>query len=215
MKIGIVPTKYGYSAVALPPYDGDWSLASPVELSDDMQTQLRGQILHELSKYCQMLAPWIGQVLVAIPWALWGAVILYMRLSTYMEYNPSTVLLYGWIMFLFFGDGLWALGRALYQFAHLKQVTKITNWSAKGQWRPNVDLIPERMDAGDMSEREYIDFMATRHPQLIPYYKEIMRREPPLVFTWWPRGLLGFIRMLFIGPRIPKPTLIFELGDLK
>jgi hypothetical protein len=72
MRVGVVPTKAGYSAVCLPPYGNDWHITTPIMLSTDQLAQLRGQILHRLAEYCQLISQWRATLWVAIPWAAWG-----------------------------------------------------------------------------------------------------------------------------------------------
>jgi len=50
------------------------------------------------------------------------------------------------------------------------------------------------------------------YPKTEPYYKEMLRKEPPQVHRMFPLGLSGWIKRLFLGPKIPLPSLCFELG---
>jgi hypothetical protein len=217
MKVGVVPTKYGYTAVALPPYTGDWELYTPFDLPEEVLIQLRGQILHKLAIHSHRLVPWTGQAKVALPWAIMGGLALYLRMSNYMSLGGiKTIALYGWIMFLFFGDGIWALMRFIYQLENLFLKWQIKNRVARGEW---VAKGCEWAGVADWdyqkSEREFIDEFISIAPETKPYYNEILRIEPPLVFSVVPLGILGYIKYLTRGPRLPRPALIFELGRLE
>lgn len=216
MKVGIVPTKYGYSAVALPPYTGRWDLETPVLLTEGQLVKLRGQILHKLAIYCHSLTPWTGLLFTAFLWMVFGGIALYMRLSNYMNIGGiKMIALYGWIMFLFFGDGLWAFGRTVHQIRNLWHARKIRNTLAKGEWYANPVTWGGRIDASEVSERDYIEHTKFGVPATEPYYKEMMRTEPPLAFSWIPLGLLGIVRFLLLGPRIPRPAVVVEMGRLE
>ena len=217
MKVGIVPTKYGYSAVALPPYRGDWELRSPVKLTDEQKIILRGQILHQLAIYAHQMTPWTGLLLTAFLWMIFGGIALYLRLSNYVDIGGwKMIALYGWIMFLFFGDGLWAFSRTVHQARNLFHAWFIRNKLAKGKWVEkdcpwDIRLTWSRVE---MTERECIDWYVDREVTFRAYYKEMLRTEPPLAFSAWPLGLLGTIRYLFQGIRFYRPAIVVEMGRL-
>jgi len=215
MRIGIVPTLYGYSAVVLPPYKGNWELLSPTNLSSELKIQLRGQILAALAAFSHNMTPWTNMLKVAIPWAIWGGAALYMRLVRYMEMDLKFVILYGWIMFLFFGDGLFALGRFLYQIPNLLRARSIRKHIASGKWTTVESEMPQRpmLLLDDMTEKEYIEMVMNLYPQTEPFYEEMLTKEPPLAFRYWPLGLRELVVYLFVGPRIPPPHVVIELGD--
>ena len=214
MKVGIVPVLWGYSAVVLPPHSGDWELSTPTPLAPDLLIQLRGQILAALSQFSFMMAPWTNILQVNIFWALWGGLALYLRLSRYSEMGWTFVILYGWIMFLFFGDGLFALGRYLNQLRNLKRAKDIRNIETF-EWVENVCMPKRLKPLENETEKAYIERMASLYPELQPYYDEMLIKEPPLAFRFWPLGLGALIVYLFAGPRIPRPHVIVELGDLR
>jgi len=214
MKIGIVPTLYGYSAVVLPPYKGNWELLSPVNLSSELKIQLRGQILAALAAFSHTMTPWTNMLRVALPWAIWGGTALYMRLVRYMEMDLKFVILYGWIMFLFFGDGLFALGRFFYQLPNLLRARSIRKHVASGEWSVGEGRMPTRpISRENDTEREYMDRVAKVYPQTRPYYEEMLTKEQPLAFRYWPLGLRELVVYLFVGPRIPPPHVVIELGE--
>ncbi|MCK4816789.1 hypothetical protein KA005_13545 [bacterium] len=214
MRIGIVPTLYGYSAVVLPPYKGNWELLSPVNLSSELKIQLRGQILAALAAFSHSMTPWTNMLKVALPWAIWGGTALYMRLVRYMEMDLKFVILYGWIMFLFFGDGLFALGRFIYQSPNLYRAWNIRRNIASENWAIVENEIPKRpTPLENETEREYIDRVADKYPETQPFYKEMVTKEQPLAFRYWPLGLRELVVYLFVGPRIPPPHVVLELGE--
>ena len=216
MKVGIVPTMYGYSAVVLPPYKGDWELLSPVHLTREMKIQLRGQILAALSSFSFSMLPWTNMLVVSLFWALWGGTSLYLRLSRYAEIDIKMVILYGWIMFLFFGDGLFALGRFISQIPNLRRAKNIRDKATQGAWLVSDVAMPERLASlQNETEKEYIARTSSFFPNTQAFYDEMLVKEPPLAFRMWPLGLLAIIRFLFIGIRIPRPHIIVELGTLE
>jgi hypothetical protein len=214
MKIGIVPTLYGYSAVAVPHKKG-WELHTAVRLNPDLKIQLRGQVLAALAEFAHMLVPWTDTFLVSLFWALWGGVALYLRLARYGEHDPKFIILYGWIMFLFFGDGLFALGRYLYQIPNLRRANKIRKTAGTAIWHECSSSMPTRQPPLEgEDEVDYIERMAEMYPEARPFYDEMLTVEDPIVFRFWPLGLLGVIRYLFAGPKIPRPHVVIELGDV-
>ena len=216
MKVGIVPTLYGYSAVVLPPYKGGWELLSPLSLANELKIQLRGQILAALSSFSFSMLPWTNILVVSLFWALWGGTSLYLRLSRYAEIDIKMVILYGWIMFLFFGDGLFALGRYINQIPNLRRAKNIRDKSARGAWLISDVAMPKRFaPLKGETEKEYIARASDLFPNTRPFYEEMLVKEPPLAFRMWPLGLLAIIRFLFIGIRIPRPHVIVELGTLE
>ena len=216
MRIGVVPTLYGYSAVVLPPYKGGWELLSPLSLAPDLKVQLRGQILAALSSFSFSMLPWTKMLGVSLFWALWGGTALFLRLSRYAAIDLKMVVLYGWIMFLFFGDGLFALGRFITQIPNLRRAKDIQDKVAKESWLISEIKMPERPQAlENETELAYINRVSELHPITQPFYEEMLIKEPPMAFRMWPLGLLAIIRFLFIGIRIPRPHIIVELGDFK
>lgn len=216
MKIGVVPTKYGYSAVALPPYDGDWRVSSSVKIPHDLFIQLRGQILNRLAEYCHDLSGWTGQLPVAIPWAIMG--ILAIALCSLWKLGFKYIGLYMWVRFFFFFDGVWLLTKYITHWRGLRDAKQIREKIVRGQWVfVNTDMPKQFIDHADLTitEREYISEMMHRYPQTMPYYKEMLRVEEPWLFSAAPLGATGLIRFLLCGVRVPRPTLVFELGELK
>ena len=59
-----------------------------------------------------------------------------------------------------------------------------------------------------------MDRITTTYPQVKPFYDEMLTIEQPLAFRMWPLGLLELVRYLFIGPRIPPPHIVIELGNI-
>ena len=217
MKVGIVPTKYGYSAVALPPYRGDWELRSPVKLTDEQRIILRGQILHQLAIYAHQLTPWTGLLFTAFLWMIFGGIALYLRLSNYVDIGGwKMIALYGWIMFLFFGDGLWAFSRTVHQLRNLFHAWFIRNQVARGRWKEeNADWGPAMKLDPDTPERVFVEKHMDFYKPAKPYYQEMLRTELPLAFSIWPLGLLGMVRYLFQGIRFYRPAVVVEMGRLE
>ena len=216
MKVGIIPTKYGYNAVALPPYNGKWEIYTPIPIDAELELIFKSEILRKLATYVHMLSQWRGQTFVVLPWALWGGIALYMRLSNYASVGGwKTIALYGWIMFLFFGDGVWALGRWINQLPNLFRAWQVGRMKKIEITYHNKDWkIWYGVQQAKMSEHEFIKAMKQLYPEFIPYYDEMLRKEPPLAFSLWPLGLLGYVRYLTMGPRIPLPSLVVELGKI-
>lgn len=213
MNIGIVPTKYGYNAVAVGKYNGRWNVYTPIHIDAELEIIFKQEILRKLAIWTHLLSQWRGQGKIALIWATWGGLALYLRLSNYASMGGwKTIALYGWIMFLFFGDGVWALGRFLYQLPNLFRAWQV------GRIK-DIEIqygtlhVPNGL-AGNLSEMEYIQEMMKLAPSLKPYYDEMLRKEPPLAFSLWPLGLLGYVRYLTQGPRIPRPALVVELGKI-
>jgi len=218
MRIAVLPTKYGYSAVALPPYGGDWELFSPMKLPHDLMIQLRGQILYRLAQYCSDLSVWTGQLPLAILWAGWG--IWALAISSLWSYGTRYWILYGWIRFLFFGGGIWLLGKTLAHMRGLLRTRRIRETIVQGQWVITVDGAIQKEEVDNTmtevcTEREYIQYVLANFPQLKPYYDEMLRVEEPWLFSAAPMGVGGLIKYLLTGVRVPMPALIFDLGELK
>jgi hypothetical protein len=214
MKIGIVPTKYGYNAVAIGKYDSNWGIYTPVPIDSELELIMKSEILRKLAIWTYMLSGWRGQWKLVIPWALWGGLALYLRMSNYASMGGWKVIaLYGWIMFLFFGDGVFALGRWINQIPNLFRAWQI------GRIK-DIEIEYHELDCAniwgppksDLSEIEFIKEAGNLWPETRPYYAEMLRKEPPLAFSLWPLGLLGYVRYLTVGPRIPRPALVVELG---
>lgn len=217
MRVVVIPTKFGYSAVALPPLDGKWIIASPRTLPPDLLVQLRAQISHKLAQYCWELSPWTNIWSIALLWAAWGGLAL--GLSSLWNYGLRTALLYGWIRLLFFGNGVWLLSQTVSHWRGLKRARLIRNHLLDGDWELDAGLyIPKDTDemlAGTSpTERQFIEFMITQFPHLALWYEQLLKVEKPLVFRYWPLGFTGFLRQMLIGPIIPVPPLCFEMGLL-
>jgi hypothetical protein len=155
--------------------------------------------------------PWTSKIPVMIPWGIWGTAALALRLGRYFEYGLETVVLYGWIMFFFFGDGLFALIQTLTHLPAILRSRKIQKNAAKGKWvwsflTSYADSLP------DSSEREFIAHAMKQEPGLSEFYEEMLRKEPPFIHRLLPLGFTGWIKRLFLGPVIPMPSLVFELG---
>lgn len=225
MKIGVIPTKYGYSAIALPPYDGNWELSTPVKLPYDVLVQLRGQILHKLALYCQSLSVWQVWKIV-LPWAAWGGLAMYFRWARLLDSGIKFLLLYGWVMLFFFADGIRLLAQLLCHTRGLIDAYRIREGAATGQWVSTREgfrgdnLMPSIEDTAyhvnpEASERGFIQTCQALYPVAKPYYDEMLREEPPFLFSAYPLGFFGYLHRMFVGPRYPRPGLIFELGDLQ
>lgn len=221
MKIGCVPTKYGYSAVALPGnYNGDWELDTPLQLPIDMLVQLRGQILHKLALYCHSIKPYACLKMV-IFWGAWSALAFGLGIFRLWTIAPKYLVLYGWIRIFFFGDGLFMLARSLCHLKALVDVRRIREGAALGEWISTDVEMPLRTEGAanyqdrPRSEENYIKTMSAFYPVTAPYYDEMLREEPPWVFSAWPLGVIGWLRRMFVGPRTPRPVLVFELGELQ
>lgn len=212
MRVGIVPTKHGYNAVVLPPFDSDWRLESPVVIPRDARTQLRGQILHALANYKQTVQ--LPPLPIILAWAAWGTAALYLRLAYYWENAPRFVFLYGWIMFFFFGDGLFMLTRWLFNLRHTRHTRKIGKIKVDTPWQHEARDWHDIRGTAQLGERAFIDTMIARYPDAAPFYREMLREEPALFLSMIPLGLVGMIKWLFLGPKFYRPALVFDLGKL-
>lgn len=213
MKIGIVPTKHGYNAVVLPPYKGDWELYAPENFfSPGLFAQLRSQILQKLAEYAHEHRHWQKRLFVSLPWAAWS--IASLALTSLWTMGLKYSVLYGWIRFFFFGDGIWALTQTLYQLPGLLRSKQIKDHAAKGKWKV-VGKMPTRKILDSLSEREYIQRMSEIYPETKEFYAEMLRVDPPFVQAVFPLGISGLVKRLFLGPTIPKPSVIIDLGRME
>lgn len=214
MRVAVLPVKFGYTAVALPPFDGTWKIAAPKLLPKDLLIQLRGQIAHRLAGYCWELAPWTGISLIAFLWALWGGLAL--GLSSLWDYGFRTAVLYGWVRVFFFGSGIMLLCRCIYHWRGLRLARLIRNHLLDGEWELDNDLrIPTASTQPiTLSEKEFVEYMMSGWPHLAPWYEQLLKIEKPLVFRYRPLGAAGYLQRLFLGPHIPVPPLVFEVGSL-
>lgn len=220
MKVGIVPTKYGYSAVALGPFDdGKWELETPKHISDEHLLQLRSQIAQRIAEWCQQLSPWRYTLPVAIPWAAWGAVVLAMYYTTIYNIAPKYVLLYGWIRLFFFGDGIRVLTQTLYHLPGVLRARRVAKRLLTGNWDlPHnlTVLLPLRSPpVADETEEEYLRWLRGNYSHTAPYYDAMLEKRPPAIFDWWPLGAVGWLKRFFLGPKFRFPPMIFELGVLE
>ena len=218
MRVAVLPTRFGYTAVGLGPFDGTWQIGSAQPMPEDLLAQLRGQITHKLAQYCWELSPWTGIWAIALAWAAWGA--LSLGLSSLWDYGARTALLYGWIRLLFFGNGIWLLCQTIYHWRGLKRARLVRNHLLDGDWELDDDqYIPPDWQTHNLSaptgEREYIEWMMKQWPHLSPWYEQLLRVEKPLLFRYYPLGFTGFLRQMLLGPTIPAPPLIFEMGQLE
>lgn len=218
MRIGVVPSKYGYVAVCLAPFDdGKWELESPVPISSEHLLQLRSQIAQRLAEWCQQLSPWHFTLPVAIPWAAWGLVVLAMYYTSLMSIAPKYIILYGWIRLFFFGDGLQVLTTTLYHLPGVLKTQKIARRLLTGNWELSGELIlPYRTEAmpGE-SETIYILRQKLNYPDAAPFYEAMLEERPPAIFDWYPLGMAGWLRNFFLGPRYRLPPMVFEMGTLE
>jgi hypothetical protein len=219
MRVAILPTKFGYSAVALGPFDGTWQIGSAEPMPEDLLIQLRAQISHRLARYCWELSPWTGIWMIALLWAAWGG--LSLGLSSLWDYGVRTALLYGWIRLLFFGNGMWLLCQAVSHWRGLRRARLIRNHLLDGDWEMDEGLyIPSHTQVvfptppDTLSEKGYVKFMMETWPALSPWYEQLLRVEKPLLFRYYPLGFFGFLRQMLVGPIIPVPPLCFEMGTL-
>lgn len=213
MRIAVIPTKFGHTAVALGPYWGEWELYSPVDLPEDLKIQLRAQILHRLAQYCHEFSPWVGQIWTAVPWAIWG--ILAVVLSSLFQLGIKYIALYGWIRLLFFFDGVWILSQVLTHGLGSIRAQRIRKEATRGEWKYIQASWPAHISTIGFSEREYLANTALQFPQAKPFIDEMLRTEPPWIFSAAPLGVVGYIKYLLMGIRVAKPILIFELGMLE
>lgn len=214
MRVGIVPTKYGYTAVGLPPYDENMNIESVKYMSREMKIQLRGQILQELARYCHDFRSFQNRLGLTFLWALWSFAAL--ATTSLWEAGLKYAVLYGWIRFFFFADGIWLLGQTLRQLRHLRQIKKIANtmhsfgMNEEDLRAPKLLALPE-----EVTEREFIQAAMEVYPEFEDYYNEMLRVEEPMVFRYWPLGLSGLAKRLFLGPKMVGPRLVFDLGKLE
>ena len=161
-----------------------------------------------------------------IPWAAWGGLAMYLRWLRLWTASPKFLLLYGWVMLFFFADGVRMLVQALFHWRGLIDAYQIREGAALGEWRSTPEgfrgdaLMPKQFGDHEwttlnFTEREYISEMMHRYPVAKPYYDEMLREEEPWLFSVIPLGFTGFLRRMFVGPKTPRPGLIFELGDLQ
>ena len=218
MRVAVLPTKFGYSATALGPFDGTWQIAAAKPMPEDLLVQLKGQISHKLAQYCWALAPWTGIWAVALIWAAWGT--LSLGLSSLWDYGLRTALLYGWIRLLFFGNGAWLLSQTICHWRGLRRARLIRHHLLEGDWELDEELyIPPRsrvvFSTDTLSEKEHVELLMKAWPQLVPWYEQMLRVERPLIFRYYPLGFVGFLRQMLVGPIIPVPPLCFEMGTLE
>lgn len=218
MRIGVVPTKYGYSAVCLGPFDdGKWELSSPKFVSEEHLLQLRSQIAHRLAEWCQQLSLWRFTLPVAIPWAAWGLVVLAMYYTTLFNYAPKFIVLYGWIRLFFFGDGIRILTQTLYHLPGVLKAQKVAKRLLTGNWEFSEGYTcPTRLPVlQDETETEYILRRRRNYPDTAPFYDVMLEKRPPAIFDWFPLGVVGWLRNFFLGPHYRFPVMVFELGLLE
>lgn len=217
MQTGIVPTKHGYSAVALGPFDdGKWELHTPKHISDEHLLQLRSQIAQRLAEWCQQLSPWRYTLPVAIPWAAWGLVVLGMYYTTLFNLAPKYIVLYGWIRLFFFGDGIRVLTQTLYHLPGVLKARRVAKRLLTGNWElsnaltlPTWDWYPIGETETEYLLRQILDF-----PDAAPFYDAMLEKRPPAIFDWYPLGMLGWLKNFFLGPRYRLPVMVFEMGVL-
>lgn len=216
MQLAVIPTKFGHSAVVLGPFDGTWEISSHDPLPEDLLIQLKGQISHKLAQYCWEISPWTNVWLIALLWAAWGGLAL--GLSSLWDYGLRTALPYGWIRLLFFGNGVWLLCHVIYHWRGLRRARLIRNHLLDGDWIDGYLYIPKtNSEPGnpDATERRLVELAIRVYPHLAPWYEQLLKVEKPLVFRYWPLGMGGFLRQMLLGPEIPVPSLIFEMGLLE
>ena len=217
MRVGIVPTKYGYSAVCLPPFDdGKWELSSPKHVGDEHLLQLRSQIAHRIAEWCQQLSPWRYTLPVAIPWAAWGAVVLAMYYTTIYNIAPKYVLLYGWIRLFFFGDGIRVLTQTLYHLPGVLRARRVAKQLLTGEWEviEGLALPSHTVIIPGETEEGYLQWHIPRYPDAALFYEAMLEKRPPAIFDWWPLGVVGWLKRFFLGPKFRFPPMIFEVGLL-
>jgi hypothetical protein len=220
MRVGIVPTKAGYSAVVLPKTvtESGWELEVPaVALSPDLLLQLKAQITQDLAEYCEEMSTWMGQFWISLLWAAWG--LLALGVSSMWKFGLRTALLYGWIRVLFFGDGVWALSKYLCHLKGLRRAQWLRKHLAGGD---NWWVMSRRLDfpvrehlPRHASETDVIEYAQEWFPEVDVYYSRMQEKQAPWVFRYIPLGFLGFIKRLAIGPKIVLPRMVYELGLLQ
>jgi hypothetical protein len=218
MQVAVLPVKSGYVAVSVGPFDGTWKIDSPKPLPEDLLIQLRAQIAQKLAQYCWEISPWMGIWFVVFLWAAWGGLAL--GISSLWDYGLRTALLYGWIRILFFGNGIMLLSQCLYHWRGSKRARLIRNHLLDRDWEVDAGLyIPRDTDevfAGlSPTERQFVEFMIVEYPHLTLWYKQLLKVEKPLIFRYIPLGAVGFLRQMLLGPEIPVPPLVFDLGTLE
>lgn len=218
MKVGVVPTKYGYSAVCLGPFDdGKWEIASAKRISEEHLLQLRSQIAHKLAEWCRLFTPWRYALPIAIPWATWGAIVLGMYYVTMFNYGPKYIVLYGWIRLFFFGDGIRVLTQTLYHLPGVLKSRRVAKQLLTGTWEPlkGLTLLPRLSSTSGETETEYIWCGMKYCPDAIPFYEAMLEERPPAIFDWHPLGMVGWLRVFFLGPKFRFPVMVFEMGLLE
>jgi hypothetical protein len=218
MEVGIIPNAHGgSSAVFLD--DGDYheinfDCHGEHPLPPDLEAQVVGELRHSLLSYCWRLRAWYGQWWIAVAWALVSLVVL--GTQRLWSYGAKTALLYGWIYFLFFFDGGFALSRLLWHARALRRAQAIREGLAqKTKVRYRVFFArPFARQAGE-SELGFATARAGDNGWWAPYYAEMLAERPRLLAGFLPNRFTLLLQMLFVGSWVSRPRFAMELGEVK
>ena len=216
MEIGIVPTKYGYAAVAAHQslFDGEeLTIHSPVPLPDDLKVQLLGQFSDEAARYLWAVGRWEHIGLTALVWAALGVAAI--AVSSLWAYGWQLIVLYGWVRLWFLGDGIWLLLQFLARIPHRRRAQRLRRLCRA---HPRVMIQPRwpRLDAVNsaLAEVECLRDLSERFPALAPFYAQMLRIEPPALLERQPLSAGGRIRNLLLGYPLRLPRMIWYVGEL-
>jgi hypothetical protein len=215
MKVGLVPNACnGYSAVLLD--DGDYGEIDfdchlKHGLEPGLQAQVVGELRHCLLSFCWRLRAWYGQWATILAWAAVSAVVL--GTQKLWSYGAKTAVMYGWIYWLFFGDGLMALSQLLCHAGALRRAKAIRKGLSKAtevRYSVFFDRPPAR-EAGE-SEAEFTTARAAGDEWWAPYYAEMSAKRPRSLAGFLPNRLTLLLQILFVGPLVPRPRFAMEIG---
>ena len=151
---------------------------------------------------------------MSLPWMLWSVAAL--ATTSLWDAGLKYAILYGWIRFFFFADGIWVFMQALRQIKHLRQVEKIRNIVKSFGLNKITEIEQQNIHLTEnYTEKDYIEAAKKAYPELEDYYNEMLRKEKPMIFRYIPLGLSGLVMRLFIGPKMEQPRLVFDLGKLE
>jgi hypothetical protein len=217
VEIGIVPTKYGYAAVGLRTTLGKQDVLeihAPFPVSEELKTRILGNLAREIAVYLDEVGRWEGIGWAAFFWALVGGIALVA--DRIWQYSTSLILLYSWVRVWFLCDGLVLFLPWIAKTPHRRRAKKIqayygannaivlyqeTNWPV---WEKGLGN----------NEVEYIEEVMNQYPTLIPYYEQLLEKDPPWAFDIVPSTALKRIRNWILGPPIRLPHAIFYIGEL-
>lgn len=214
VEIGIVPTAKGYAAVGLRKTLGKTNtliIRAPFHVSDDLKTRMLGRLSREAAGYLWQVGKWEGIGLVVFLWAVTGLITL--ATSRIWDYGTKMALLYGWVRVWFLADGVWLFLPWVFKILHRRRANRIRKYfKGEQQIISQIEDWPQAVTSDMIDEREYILDKMEKHPELIPYYKQMLEVDPPRGLDWYPATLLGRIRNWIFGTPIRLPHMIYYIG---